>query len=39
MQLTLPWTFQDLIGLINKGEFDDEIMTDHSRERKLSVPD
>ena len=30
-QLTLPWTFQDLTGLINKGEFDDEIMTDHQQ--------
>ena len=26
-QLTLPWTFQDLTGLVNKGEYDDEIMT------------
>ena len=26
-QLTHPWTFQDLSGLINKGEFDDEVMT------------
>lgn len=28
LQLTLPWTFQDLVSLINKGEFDDEIMTE-----------
>ena len=28
LQLTLPWTFQDLASLINKGEFDDEIMTE-----------
>eukprot|EP00435_Cladocopium_sp_Y103_P024092 s1073_g5.t2 len=27
-QLTLPWTFQDLTPLINKGEYDDEIMTE-----------
>ena len=28
LQLTLPWTFQDLASLINKGEFDDEIMSE-----------
>ena len=27
-QLTLPWTFQNLSRLINKGEYDDELLTD-----------
>lgn len=27
-QLTLPWTFQDLASLINKGEYDDMINHD-----------
>ena len=31
-QLVLPWTFQDLTGLINKGEYDDEVMTRRQQE-------
>ena len=27
-QVTTPWTFQDLSGLISKGEYDDEILTE-----------
>ena len=28
---TMPWTFSDISGLINKGEYDDEIMTDRQQ--------
>ena len=31
-QLTLPWTFQDLSQLINKGEYDDEVLTERQLE-------
>ena len=31
-QLTAPWTFQDLSQFINKGEYDDEVMTERQLE-------
>ena len=33
-QLAHPWTFQDLRGLINKGEIDDKIMTQRQQQEE-----